>query len=286
MKNFYRTAAIVVTLMLMTSVSAFAFPYLAGDYNGIFFRNAEVFVDNDGSNDISVGDVFWGVMSVQNIVAPTDLFGQTGPNYWRTGDVPTEITGYFAQKVVNVVDTGIVTPDGNLFNLYFGPAGADDPNKLVAGNEAILIYEDAVENYNDASQASGLSTATDGTFSFSLGFGNAGDYWYTPLVLNDPFIVGDVGESYAGLSFIQNPLLVSLVNDPNESEFDSDVEFWFNSEIFGLGTYGTVNQNSKFHFGSNDPAVYYPVPEPSTFMLLGAGLLGFLVVGRKKKRNQ
>jgi len=278
----YCVTSLIAAAVIFTSVSAFAFPYYANEYNGVFFRNSEVLVDNDQSGTVSTGDVFWGVMSVQNIVAPTNIFGQTGPNIWQTGSVPQEITGYFATEVVGVVDQG-----GGLSTIVFSAAGANDPNGLLVGGEAVLIYEGNTVNYNDSTQALGLSTATDGSLAFSLGFADMSNYWYTPNLpgsaITAPGTAGPVGVSYAGLDFIQLPAFgFDDVNDPNESVVNTDVNFWFNSEIFDFGVFGTADGRTDFHFGSNDPAVFFPVPEPSTFVLLGAGILGFLVIGRKR----
>lgn len=289
MKKFYRNfaAAFIVTAILFTSVSAFAFPILANELNGVFFRNSESLIDRDRSGTVSVGDVFWGVMSVQNIVAPTDVFGQSGPDIWRTGDVPQEITGYFATEVTYA---GVATNPLNVpYEIQFGPT-TNDPYSLLSNNEAILIFEDTVDNYDDTTQTLGHATATDGTLAFSLGFTDADTYWYTPNLTEEaitmPGTIGKVGESYAGLDFIQLPTFgFDDVNDPSELWYDTFVNFWFNSEIFDKGIFGTPNTADAFHFGSNDPAVFFPVPEPSTFLLLGAGILGILVVGRKRKRD-
>lgn len=288
MKKHFKlfVATFAGTAILLTAVSAFAFPYLANEYNGVFFRNSEALVDNDQSGTVSAGDVFWGVMSVQNIIAPTNIFGQTGPNIWQTGSVPQEITGYFATEVLYAGP--VAGPTGPNI-ITFGPAGAKDPNGLLAGNEAVLVFEGNTVNYDDSSQANGLATATDGALAFSLGFADAANYWYTPNLpasaITGPGTAGPVGVSYAGLDFIQLPTFAfEDVDDPNEFLF-GDVNFWFNSEIFDFGVFGTPDGRTDFHFGSNDPAVFYPVPEPSTFLLLGAGLLGFLVVGRKRKRD-
>ena len=290
--NKFSTAILVVTALLLTSVSAFAFPVVTSSYNGVFFENAEAFIDVDADGFISQGDIFWGIINVQNLKdAGGDPSGQTGPNFW-TGSpfnpdfLPKEITGYFATEIAvdPIFDAGTGT-----YTLVFQGAGANDPNNLLAGNEALLVFEDFdAANFDSSTQATGLSTATDGNLAFSLGFANMENYWYTPLVPIDPEISGDVGESYAGLDFIQLPSFdFNDVNDPNESFVDTWVNFWFNSEIFSLNTYaGDKDAQLLFHFGSNDPGVFYPIPEPSTFVLLGAGLLGFLVIGRKRKRNE
>jgi hypothetical protein len=157
------------------------------------------------------------------------------------------------------------------------------------------IYEDGNIDFNDSSQALALATAADGALlgSFAMPTPSTDSYWYglNPLV---PPGSGDVGESFAGLVEGSDPFPWTFgpVNDPNE-DYSSNagvaggvsVDFWFNSEIFGLGTLGTANEATLMHFGSNDPGVFMPVsviPEPSTIILLGMGLVGLAAYGRKR----
>lgn len=295
MKNNFSIGFLAAVFLLVSVTIASAFPILTNDYNGVFFRNSEVVIDN--GNDIAdIGDIFWGVMSVNEIVAPTTEAGQTGPQLWGSFNPDgNEYTGYFATIVVDKFDIEIeVGGVTDTFSaLFFAPAPVD-PNGILdtANGEAIRIYRDSTPNYNDFNQGSALATATDGVLEFSLGFADMSNYWYTPLITDDFFEFSDVGESYAGLDYIIDPSWGYLdVNDPNEDIFDTDVDFWFNSEIFTLGSNGVTNYalfndtpslDNPMFYGSNDPGVHNPIPEPSTFLLLACGLIGLVALGRKK----
>jgi hypothetical protein len=263
--------------MVLQAPLAFAapLPQVIGAFNGVFFRNSEVLLDNDQDGQVSVGDVFWGVMNVNQIVAPTTNDGQTGPQIWP-GVAPLEITAYFATEVLDVFAPGTAAPPNHpisaasatVATIILGPPEAGDPNNILAPGEVLRVFEDPAINYNDATQGSALATATNGSLLWS--FGIDGGYWYTLAPTAVPGS-GDVGESFAGLHvIIDSGDLFGLVNDPNE-DYSSDaqvagglnVNIWFNSEIFRLVTNPglTVDPAAPMHFGSNDPAVYFPQNE-------------------------
>lgn len=296
----FRFGFLVASLVLIFGISsAFAIPMVVGDYNGIFFRNSEVLVDEDNDNEVDVGEIFWGVANVNEIVAPTDSAGQTGPQTWPLGGSvpPPEVTGYFIYEVTGAWDpleAGNPTP--GLPYMEFGPTNTD-PNNIfttaeLAAGATIKFFEDTIINFDDTTQGSALATATDGNNFWTLGFGpnwdssSTGGYWYAYAPKVVP-VLGPIGEGYAGLNFLkptQPPQLFALVNDPNESVEDLDVELWLNSELFRLeGNQGlTIGDNDSMHFGSNDPGVFKPVPEPASMLLLGSGLISLAAFGRKK----
>ncbi|MBE9519737.1 MAG: hypothetical protein IME97_01310, partial [Proteobacteria bacterium] len=248
-------------------------PSVPDEFNGMFFRNSEVFIDTDDSGTVSIGDIFWGVINCNEIVAPTNKQGQTGPEIWPLiGVSPAKITGYFATVVVATYEEGHQSNPFPVDVIVMGPAV--DPNGVLASGEVLRIFEGTNFNFNDSKQGSALSTATDGALLWSFGMGpgggSPGGYWYAlaPLVIPD---AGPVGEAYAGLNVIIAPPgdAFGLVNDPNE-DFSTapilgglDVQFWFNSELFRLPENADleIGPDQHMHFGSNDPAVYKPVEE-------------------------
>ena len=290
----------------------------SGNYEGVFFRNSEVLLNNDGSVDpitglptLTPGDQIWGVINLNELTdAGADPSGQTGPQIWPLGGAaaPPEVTGYFAIEVAAALPPGTAAPPNHPISAASGTIGTlifqatTDPNGILAAGDVMNIYEDGNIDYNDATQGQALATATDGALLGSFMMPNpfdpgADSYWYSlsPLVLPGS---GDVGESFAGLVEGSHPFPfdLGLVNDPNEDYSSNagvaggvDVNFWFNSEFFvlpgGAATGFAIGDDLSMHIGSNDPGVFMPVsviPEPSTIILLGMGLVGMAAYGRKR----
>lgn len=309
-----RVTLLALGCLLLMGVVAQAIPYTPGGYNALFFNNAEVWIDNDprdpdGGGMISKGDLFWGTLEMNQVKAITDNTGfGGGSTIWGPGAGPKEITGYFVTSVADVIDLG-----GGLSRIVLAPIAnaAQDPNGImtaadVASGVVIRIYEDnsgagLFGNYDDGTQGSAVSTATDGSLLWRFTMGNTGilkdttadaGYWFTNAP-TDPSLPATSfnGSSFAGLNLVENNqggiTTFGLVNDPNETLIDSDVHFWFNSEI-------EINENAQtagyligadelMHFNSNDPALYKPIPEPGTLALFGLGLAGALYVGRRRR---
>ena len=296
---------LAVMFVLVYSSSAFAFDLVTNAYNGSGFRNSEILLNSNGefyddeTHQLTVGDIFCGVLDVTSVVGPSNEYGQTGSDIWDGSN--NEVTGYFATQITQILPLGAADP-GNP-TIVMGPV-QNDPFGILNTQvgEVIRLFEDPQNNYDDSTQNLAFSTATDGTHLWSLGLGasedgdSPGGYWYTVGPVNPP-TQGDIGQSYAGLNFISNAgpaptpggSQFKAINDPNEN-FSSllitgaagnglDADVWFNSELFAMGN--NITDQINMHFGSNDPAVVHPVPVPGVIWLLGSGLAGLLGFRRK-----
>lgn len=261
--------SLLFTILLMFAPTiTYATPILGSGVNELFFNNVENWVDNDTSGDISTGDLFYGILHVQDITVG-------GITIWNEDNVAPGIdtlTGYFLTEVTGFDTYG---------HIILGAASAD-PNGVLTGTE--LAADVVMKTWTDSSTAfesngtvvDDISKATDGNPWLTLTIG--GGYWWTDGPATPPPPGQFVGTSWIGLNIYANYTGAAFlpINDPNESLYDLDVDLYAKSLIF--------SQSGDWAFQSNDPAVVVP-PEPTSLLLLGMGMIGLAGVGiRRKKR--
>lgn len=312
MKNKIGLLLFLLLGFSLVGQSAYALPYLANGTNKIFYNNYEAVFRNDGgvykelpqgptSGPLQQGDIFVGIIDIQDIKDINNQILWDNPN----GD---QLTGIFAQEITGFT----INPSGG-FTVDVKPTAVTTFNPIVgpsfstglAANEMFEIYLDAGGSTpftTGGSIASGVAAATDGVSWLTLGdadspvipgttFNTPGEeYAWSAITSNflDPY-VDFAGDQFIGMSILDyagniNLIGDPLLNDPTENRFDSDVQFYANSELTINPDYAGIGGTQYWAYESNDPArMNAAIPEPTTMLLMGVGLLGISAIGRKRK---
>lgn len=276
--------------------------------NDLFFNNFENLFDsrgnwvdsvNNASRGVQIGDVFMGIINVQNI-------DQAGTTHFYSS-ATDQLTGIFAQKVVGITPETINIGTGTIegVHLDFAPTSITTFQKnnetinignLLAAGEMLALYSQSGSGTtpfeSNGSMSDDISKATDGTKWATFGLtptGNMGTgYFYSHITAQQTPISNFAGEAFAALNLLYNNTGFSAfggVNDPNENEKGGTsllTQLYMTSELEWNPDNQKITNPSPWIFRSNDPANIQPVPEPSTILLLGAGLVGVAAFGRKR----
>ena len=228
------------------------------------------------ANSIAVGDLYYGIINVQNI--------STGTTSWNANNVSAPLdtfTGYFVNQVTSVVAT-VVPGQGTYYSAQLGVANSD-PNgilsaaELSAGTMMKLFTDTGTAYTTGGSVATDIAHATDGTFWASLGFTQAANYWTLAIA---PSGSAASGSSFGGLNFINNNsgLAWNKVLDTNCSSGACLEDMKFVSTF-------SQTAGGAWQANVNDPATLHPVPLPAAGWLLGSGLLALAGWSGRRKHG-
>ena len=266
-----------IVMLVSTSASAFELtmggsPYLGQiqlkynnwDYGTLY--NPGTSFDNGGSGSGSVDS--WGVIQI------TEIQGRTSGGTWATVWSPSAteaLEGWFyglSDDKVNLdaKAQGTIYSIGGKIELYLSPAQdlsiVAGPQLPTPGNPAWV----PTDNYN----------ATNGSLFLSADF-VPGIVWndatttYAQQINSITQPVSGHGDAY-----------LSLTGGSYMSLFDSNAYLGGNADMLlasnfvGPGDYGWVAN-------SFDPVQGYAIPEPTSMLLFGIGMLGFGVTRKRKK---
>lgn len=260
---------------------------------------------------LGTGDVFLGVMDVQNIDGAS--------THWNSITDGT-ISGIFAQEITalhaNPAGPPHVDPYDPLqtsqAHIELG-ALSDHSKTFVAvdgstfttgmsGNEMFKFYIQDASSYTDlvtagVTMAQSITTATDGgNVWMSLGVPVGAGYSYSHVDYGLTITPNNFdGETWSAVDVITNNtgwIFDGTMNDSFEYEMDIALtgiagglqnDVVMSSELEGNERFVQFG-DSPWTFTANDPAwtSVSNIPEPTTMLLFGMGLLGLAGLGRKK----
>lgn len=273
-------------------------PTLLSDNSGDLFINVDGSTSAAGTPTVTVGDIIVTIVGINTI----------GPTTIGSGTIYNELTAITASKIAtdnpipvpgfnpnvqgitlhSYTEAPLTAADTASFDWSTGkilgglltfnaPAGASNDGSLIAA-----LYEDSAKNYTrDSTLQNGLTTATDGDLRLEVSLIPAnGD----SLSAVAPFDLGQI----AALLPLDTAITNASVGVDGTITFQNWPFLLFGPNITG-GNGGFSSPSATSGWPAFDNLDYTvlatPVPEPTSILLVGMGLLGAAICGRKRRQG-
>lgn len=266
------------------NAEAFSFDY---SYNGpvlVKYNNWEEYVPGYTAVPDTVAPGIGGVNYYANAPATPgtqDLYGilkvtsinptNGGPTLWWDGKDGEEITGYFKDLTVTGGPFGTMLGDDVIYDIQFGAVTGTTPT--------IKLFLDSAQDFNPDGASAGFIDAPLIPTSSLNGISFV-DIMFTPgIIAGDPVTL--MNSSYttitspnSGTGFFKGSIVGGLYAS------------MFAPSVSGQSNINVPDLNTNWNTASFDPIQATVVPEPSTVVLFGAGLVGLGLGYIRKRRNR